>query len=81
MLGSVELDQGKAKKSQSQVSSELVAFVMAMTLPAEFLLKSTKYLFYVGTDAVDLQHLFLGELDGIGAKVEITPAKHFDQET
>lgn len=62
------------------MGSEFTPLVVAMPLPAEFLLETAKELLDVGTYAVDLQHLLWGELHSVRAKVEITPAEHFDQE-
>jgi|GEM_PF-6186034 hypothetical protein len=60
--------------------SEFLAFVVAMPLPSEFLLKASKGFLDVGTDAIDFQYLMLGELCCVGVEVEVTPAEYLDQE-
>lgn len=56
------------------VSSELVAFVVTVSLPTKLLLKSTKDLLNVATQAIDLQHLVFAQFDGLGSQEEVTPS-------
>lgn len=62
------------------MGGEFIAFVMAVSLPAKFLLKPAKGFLDVGSDSVGFQHLLLGELYRVGAKVKVAPAEYLDQE-
>lgn len=81
LLGScaVELDEGAGEEAQGQMGGEPVALVVAVALPAEFLLEPTEELLSVGAELVGGEDLLLGESDGVGSKVEVTLTQNLDQ--